>query len=227
LPENPGDARAGADASAELHGDECQQRALVAVTAQQHERQGHHGGERQEQQVRAAQIEREQDPEAEEHCNPAPVDEGPVMQERGHVIEQRGQHHHHPCHERAAPDYASGAQALEPALTTCLLSRCTNPVDGLVIEISSIDLASGQIRGKVSPTSGPAAANEHELIGWVSAAAHKESYDNVVPVTFSTTLYEYGTLPVWAGFLRDDKLVTMHYLVWPNGPYAWESISTF
>ena len=120
-----------------------------------------------------------------------------------------------------------GLQALEPALKTRLLGRWTNPVDGLVIEISSIDLASGQIRGKVSPTSGPAAANEHELIGWVSAAAQKESYDNVVPVTFSTTLYEYGTLPVWAGFLRDDKLVTMHYLVWPNRPYSWDHISTF
>jgi len=127
----------------------------------------------------------------------------------------------------AAPDYAKRLQALEPALKTRLLGRWTNPVDGLVIEISSIDLASGQIRGKVSPTSGPAAANEHELIGWVSAAAHKESYDNVVPVTFSTTLYEYGTLPVWAGFLRDDKLVTMHYLVWPNRPYSWDHISTF
>ena len=128
---------------------------------------------------------------------------------------------------RAAPDYAKRLQALEPALKTRLLGRWTNPVDGLVIEISSIDLASGQIRGKVSPTSGPAVANEHELIGWVSAAAQKESYDNVVPVTFSTTLYEYGTLPVWAGFLRDDKLVTMHYLVWPNRPYAWDHISTF
>src|SRR5437763_12977199 len=81
----------------------------------------------------------------------------------------------------AAPDYAKRLQALEPALRTRLLGRWTNPVDWLVIEISSIDLASGQIRGKVSPTSGPAAANEHELIGWVSAAAHKESYDNVVP----------------------------------------------
>ena len=127
----------------------------------------------------------------------------------------------------AAPDYGKRVQTLEPALKTRLLGRWTNPVDGLVIEISSLDLASGQIRGKVSPTSGSAAANEHELIGWVSAAPPKESYDNVVPVTFSTTLYEYGTLPVWAGFLRDDKLITMHYLVWPNRPYSWDHMSTF
>ena len=87
----------------------------------------------------------------------------------------------------AGPDYGKRLQALEPALKARLLGRWTNPVDGLVIEISSVDLASGQIRGKVSPTTGPAAANEHELIGWVSAAPQKESYDNVVPLTFSTT----------------------------------------
>lgn len=128
---------------------------------------------------------------------------------------------------QAAPDYGKRAQALDPAVTARLIGKWTNPVDNLVIEISSVDPASGQIRGRVSPTSGPAAADEHELIGWVSAAPRKESYDNVVPVTFSTTLYEYGTLPVWAGFLRDDKLVTMHYLVWPNGPYRWDHVSAF
>src|SRR5579871_6708577 len=100
----------------------------------------------------------------------------------------------------AAPDYTKRAQALEPAVKTRLLGRWTNPVDGLIIEISAVDLASGQIRGKLSPTSGPAAANEHELIGWVSAATVRDGYDYVTPVTFSTTLYEYGTLPVWAGY---------------------------
>jgi hypothetical protein len=127
----------------------------------------------------------------------------------------------------AGPDYGKRALALEPPIKSRLLGRWTNPVDGLIIEISWIDLSSGQIRGKVTPTSGPAAADEHDLIGWVSAAPLKESFDNVVPITFSTTLYEYGTLPVWAGFLRDDKLITMHYLVWPNRPYSWDHISTF
>ena len=128
---------------------------------------------------------------------------------------------------QAAPDYGKRAQALDPAVIAKLVGKWTNPVDNLVIEISSVDPASGQIRGRVAPTSGPASANEHELIGWVSAAPRKESLDSVVPVTFSTTLYEYGTLPVWAGFLRDDQLVTMHYLVWPNRPYSWDHISAF
>ena len=128
---------------------------------------------------------------------------------------------------QAAPDYGKRALALDPAVKARLLGKWTNPVDGLVIEISSVDLVSGQIRGKVSPTSGPAAADEHELIGWVSAAPPKEPWDSVVPVTFSTTLYEYGTLPVWAGYLREDKLITMHYLVWPTRPYSWDHISAF
>ena len=128
----------------------------------------------------------------------------------------------------AAPDYGKRLQILEPSLKSRLLGKWTNPVDKVVIEISSIDLTSGQIRGKVLPTTGPAAADEHELIGWVNEAPpSKEPNDNVIPVTFTTTLYEYGTLPVWAGFLRDDKIITMHYNVWPNRRYAWDHISVF
>jgi len=55
----------------------------------------------------------------------------------------------------AAPDYGKRLQVLEPSLKPRLLGKWTNPVDNLVIEISSIDLTSGEIRGKVSPTSGP------------------------------------------------------------------------
>jgi len=128
----------------------------------------------------------------------------------------------------SAPDYSKRAQALEPAIQARLIGKWTNPVDSLVIEISSVDLASGQIRGKVSPTTGPAAGNEHELIGWVNAGPPiNGKFDTVIPVTFSTTLYEYGTLPAWAGYLREDKLVTMHYLVWPTRPYPWDHISAF
>jgi hypothetical protein len=79
----------------------------------------------------------------------------------------------------------------------------------------------------VSPTTGPAAANGHELVGWVSAAPPRENMESVLPVTFSTTLYEYGTLPTWAGFWRDGKIVTMSYLVWPTKTYPWDHVSTF
>jgi hypothetical protein len=127
----------------------------------------------------------------------------------------------------AGPDYSKRAQALDPALQTRLVGRWTNPVDHVVIEIRSLDLASGMIRGRVLPQTGPAAANEHELVGWVSAAPPRQGMDSVVPVTFTTTLYEYGTLPAWAGYLRDDTIVTMHYLVWPARTYPWDHVSTF
>ncbi|HYB53904.1 MAG TPA: hypothetical protein VEG84_08560 [Thermoanaerobaculia bacterium] len=125
-----------------------------------------------------------------------------------------------------AADYTKRAQTLDPSLQARLVGRWTNPVDRIIVEITSVDLTSGQLKGKEWPTSGPS-SEVHDIVGWVSAAPVKENFDNVIPVSFSTTLYEYGTLPVWAGFLRDDRIVTMHYLVWPNRAYAWDHISAF
>ena len=98
----------------------------------------------------------------------------------------------------AAPDYAKRALRLDSSLTSKLVGKWTNPIDKVVIEIVSVDLESGQLKGKEWPTTGQAANDEHELIGWVSAAPVRENFDNVIPVSFSTSLYEYGTLPVWA-----------------------------
>ncbi|HEX8792916.1 MAG TPA: hypothetical protein VF765_18350 [Polyangiaceae bacterium] len=124
-------------------------------------------------------------------------------------------------------DYTKRLAPLDAGVQAKLVGKWTNDVDRLVVEITSVDLASGALHGRVSPTTGPAAADGHELVGWVSAAPPKENMENVVPVTFSTTLYEYGTLPTWAGFWKDGKIVTMSYLVWPNKTYAWDHISTF
>jgi len=127
----------------------------------------------------------------------------------------------------SGPDYSKRAQTLDAALRARLIGKWTNPEDHLVIEFTSIDLGSGELKGKLWPKSGPAAGNEHDIVGWVSAGPHRDDLDSVTPVSFSTTLHEYGTLPVWAGFLRNDTLVTMHYLVWPNTTYRWNHISTF
>jgi len=126
-----------------------------------------------------------------------------------------------------SPDYSKRSQVLDASIQAKLLGKWTNPGDKVIIEITSIDLVSGRIEGRVSPTTGPAAADEHELIGWVSAAPVKAGADNVIPITFSTTLYEYGTLPAWAGYLKDGQIMTMHYLIWPNQTYSWNHISTF
>ena len=126
-----------------------------------------------------------------------------------------------------AIDYAKRAAPLDPALRQALIGKWTNPVDKVVIEITDVDLASGKLTGKEWPTTGQAAGDEHELTGWISAAPRREGFDNVTPVSFSTTLFEYGTLPVWAGFLRDGQIVTMHYLVWPNRTYTWDHVQAF
>jgi hypothetical protein len=125
------------------------------------------------------------------------------------------------------PDYSKRALTLDASLQAKLIGRWTNPVDRVIIEISSIDLSSGQIKGKEWAITGPAAGDAHELVGWVSGAPAKDGFDNVTPISFSTTLYEYGTLPVWAGFIKGDQILTMHYLIWPNRTYTWDHISTF
>jgi len=125
------------------------------------------------------------------------------------------------------PDYSKRAQALDASLQARLVGRWTNPVDKVIIEISSVDLASGELKGKEWAVTGPAAGDAHELVGWVSQAPARDGFDNVIPVSFSTTLYEYGTLPVWAGFIKGDQILTMHYLIWPNRTYTWDHISTF
>lgn len=131
------------------------------------------------------------------------------------------------AHSTVAIDYSKRAQTLDASIKARLVGKWTNPVDRVIIEIISVDLESGQISGKEWPTSGQASGSEHTLLGWVSAAPQREGFDNVIPVSFSTTLFEYGTLPVWAGFLRGDSLVTMHYLIWPNRTYTWDHVSAF
>lgn len=124
-------------------------------------------------------------------------------------------------------DYTKRLVALDPSIEAALIGKWTNPVDHVIIELTSVDLKSGEIKGKEWPTSGLAKGNEHDLVGWVNQAPAREGFDNVIPVSFSTTMFEYGTLPSWSGFIKDGKIVTMHYLVWPNRTYTWDHISSF
>jgi hypothetical protein len=130
----------------------------------------------------------------------------------------------------AAPDYSKRALPISDSLRKSLIGKWTNPVDRLIVQIDSVDPVTGEIRGREWPTvpyrpdSSPA-GTEHDVRGWVSGAPAKQGFDNVIPVSFTTSLFEYGTLPVWAGYLRDGQLITMHYLVWPNRTYPWDHIS--
>ena len=127
----------------------------------------------------------------------------------------------------SAPDYSKRAAPLDPAIRSALIGRWTNPLDHLIIEITDVDPTSGKLAGNLSPTSGPAAGDDHELTGWVSDAPERKDADHVVPVSFTTTLYEYGTLPSWTGYLKDGQLVTMSLLAWPSKPYAWDHMTMF
>ena len=127
----------------------------------------------------------------------------------------------------SAPDDSKRAAPIARAIKSELVGRWTNPVDHLTIEITDIDLTSGKIAGNLSTQTGPAAGHDHELIGWVSTAPEREDADHVVPVSFTTTLYEYGTLPSWTGYLKDGQIVTMSILSWPNKHYAWDHMSVF
>jgi hypothetical protein len=126
-----------------------------------------------------------------------------------------------------AIDYSKRIQPLDSAVLAKLIGKWTNPVDKVVIEITAVDPASGQLKGREWPSTGLAAGNEHELLGWVSTAPARDNYDTVIAISFSTSLYEYGTLPVWAGFVREDTIITMHYLIWPTAAYSWNHVSTF
>jgi hypothetical protein len=132
----------------------------------------------------------------------------------------------------SAADYSKRARPIDPSIRTALLGKWTNPVDGLVVDIQAIDPVTGELRGKEWPSSASRpgsspAGTEHDVIGWVSGAPPRPDLDNVVTISFSTSLFEYGSLPSWSGFLRDGKIVTMHYLVWPNRTYSWDHISAY
>src|SRR5262249_8394947 len=125
---------------------------------------------------------------------------------------------------QAAPAYAKRAAPIDPALVARIVGRWTNPVDHVVVDITSIDPVSGRLEGKEYAPASPS-THLHDLAGWINDAPAKDGFDHVTPVAFTTTLYEYGTVPVWAGFLRGTDLVTMHYLVWPNRTYPWDHVS--
>jgi hypothetical protein len=75
----------------------------------------------------------------------------------------------------SAVDYSKRLQALDPAALNRLIGKWTNPVDHVVIEIISVDPASGRFIGKEWPTTGQAAGNEHALF---SLAGHRLSVES-------------------------------------------------
>jgi hypothetical protein len=133
---------------------------------------------------------------------------------------------------QAEPDYSKRAAPVTAELRALLIGKWTNPVDDLIVDIRSVDPTTGELRGMEWPSTAlrsdsSAPGTEHVITGWVSAAPVRQGLDNVTPVTLTASLHEYGTLPVWAGYIKDGKLITMHYLVWPARTYPWDHVSAF
>src|SRR5207244_10715154 len=63
-----------------------------------------------------------------------------------------------------------------------------------IINITAVDSATGQLKGKYSPPSGAAAGKEYDIVGWVGSAAPVTNRDNVIVVSFSVSLTTYGSI---------------------------------
>jgi len=91
-----------------------------------------------------------------------------------------------------------------------LLGKWTNQNETkgpAIIYITSIDSATGQLRGKYYPPSGVAAGQEFDLVGWLSSAAPVANQDNVLVISFSVSLRTYGSIATWTGFLKENKII--------------------
>jgi Avidin family len=94
-----------------------------------------------------------------------------------------------------------------------------------IINITSIDSATGQLRGKYYPPSGAAAGQEFDLVGWLSSAAPVANRDNVLVISFSVSLRTYGSIATWTGFLKENKIVASSANVRSNSGYEWDHIT--
>ena len=94
-----------------------------------------------------------------------------------------------------------------------------------VINITAVDAATGQLKGKYSLPSGAAAGKEFDIVGWVSSAPSVANRDNVIVVSFSVSLTTYGSIATWTGFLKENKIIASSSNVRSNSGYEWDHIT--
>lgn len=97
---------------------------------------------------------------------------------------------------------------------------------GAIIEIASLDQATGRLSGTYVPPSGPAVGQRFELVGWISSAPPQEKADNVITVAFTVSLAAYGSISSETGYIKDGKIYAMWHNVRPNAAYDWAHIAT-
>jgi hypothetical protein len=123
---------------------------------------------------------------------------------------------------------AQCSEAQDAVSYTNLIGRWTNQNDTkgpAIINITSIDSATGQLKGKYYPPSGAAAGKEFDLLGWVGSAAPVANRNNVIVVSFSVSLTTYGSIATWTGFLKENKIIASSSNVRSNTGYEWDHIT--
>src|SRR5260221_5211152 len=91
---------------------------------------------------------------------------------------------------------SSRTWAQEASLQRKLIGKWTNQNETkrpATINITSIDSATGQLKGKYSPPSGAAAGNEFGTVGRVRSAAPVAKPVDVTVLSFSSNPHTYGT----------------------------------
>ena len=97
--------------------------------------------------------------------------------------------------------------------------------EGATLNITSVDPATGQMKGKWIPPTGAAAGKEFDITGWVSTLATPDKQLDHVIVTFSVSLTTYGSVTSYTGFFKDDKIIVLSQNVKPNSRYEWDHIT--
>ncbi len=123
---------------------------------------------------------------------------------------------------------SSRSRAQDALAQTKLIGKWTNQNETkgpAIINITSVDPATGQLKGKYSPPSGAAAAKEFEIVGWVSSAPPVANRDHVIVVSFSVSLTTYGSIATWTGFLKENKIIASSSNVRSNSGYEWDHIT--
>ena len=123
---------------------------------------------------------------------------------------------------------SSRSRAQDASQQDKLIGKWTNQNETkgpATINITAVDSATGQLRGKYSPPSGAAAGKKFDVVGWVSSAPPVANRDNVIVVSFSVSLTTYGSIATWTGFLKENKIIASSSNVRSNSGYEWDHIT--
>lgn len=120
------------------------------------------------------------------------------------------------------------SEAQDASMQSTLIGKWTNQNETkgpAIINITSVDSATGQLKGKYSPPSGAAAGKEFDVIGWVSSAPPVANRDHVIVISFSVSLSSYGSIATWTGFLKENRIIASSSNARSNTGYEWDHIT--